>query len=85
MSKTNVLTIRIPADLKHRISLLAREQGVSIYQLAMYMFSKEIGAIEAGQKIANYWKNHSKKEILNDFDIVMSKVAENPVPTWDEK
>ena len=45
MSK-NTLTIRVPEELKDRIETLAAQQGVSINQLAMYAFTKEIGELE---------------------------------------
>lgn len=84
MAKTSVLTIRVPAELKHRIASVADAQGVSINQLAMYMFTKEIGNIEAGQEISKYWKNYSGQKIMSDFDNVMAKVKERPVPDWDK-
>ena len=83
MSKTNILTIRVPEDLKIRIAQLAEEQGVSINQLAMYMFTKEIGNIEAGRYISNFWKGYSKNEIISGFDDVMRKVKKRRVPDWD--
>ena len=83
MRKASVLTIRVPSDLKHRIVLVAEEQGVSINQLAMYMFTKEIGNLEVSQNIAKYWKDYSIKKILNGFDEVMGKVKDRPVPDWD--
>jgi hypothetical protein len=83
MAKASVLTIRIPADLKHRIELLAEEQGVSINQLAMYMFAKEIGNIESSQYISKYWQGYNKKEIENGFDEVFKKIKNRPVPKWD--
>jgi len=84
MSKANVLTIRVPSDLKHRIASVAEEQGVSINQLAMYMFTKEIGNLEASKKISKYWKDYSVKQIMTDFDDVMKKVKDRPVPDWDK-
>ena len=84
MSKTSVLTIRVPADLKHRIALAAEEQGVSLNQLAMYMFTKEVGDLEAKKRLIHYWKKYSKKEILGGFDEVMSKVKSRSVPDWDK-
>ncbi len=84
MSKTNILTIRVPSDLKHRIAQVAEEQGVSINQLAMYMFTKEIGNIETGQYFSSFWKGYSKKEILSSFDDVMSKVKRKQIPAWDK-
>ena len=84
MPKTSVLTIRVPTELKHRIASVAEEQGVSINQLAMYMFTKEIGNIEAGQEISKYWKNYSSQKIMSDFDEVMAKVKDKSVPDWDK-
>lgn len=82
-TKANVLTIRMPADLKQRIGAIAEEQGVSINQLAMYILAKEIGNWEAGHKLSTYWKDYTKEEILSGFDDVMGKVQERPVPHWD--
>lgn len=84
MSKVNVLTIRVPSELKNRIAQVAEEQGVSINQLAMYIFTKEIGNIEAGQQMSNLLKGYSKKEILAGFNEVMVKVKQRPVPDWDK-
>jgi len=80
MSKTSVLTIRVPSDLKHRIAQVAEEQSVSINQLAMYMFSKEIANIEAGEYMAKIWNGYTKNEILSGFDEVMAKVKDKDVP-----
>ncbi|MCI5219867.1 MAG: toxin-antitoxin system HicB family antitoxin [Candidatus Electrothrix sp. LOE2] len=84
MPKTNTLTIRVPSDLKHRIAQAAEEQGVSINQLALYMFTKEIGNIEAGKYMEHFLQGCSKKDILSGFDEVMSKVKKRPVPDWDK-
>ncbi len=84
MPKANILTIRVPADLKNRIARAAEEQGVSINQLAMYMFAKKIGNIEAGQHMSNFLKGRSGKDILSGFDEIMSKVKKRRVPNWDK-
>lgn len=84
MPKSSVLTIRIPADLKHKISQIAEEQGVSINQLAMYIFAKEVGSLEASQNISKNWKGYSKEDLLTGFDEVMLKVKRKPVPDWDK-
>lgn len=83
MGKPSVLTVRVPSDLKHRIDVVAEEQGVSINQLALYMFSREVSSFEAGNKISKYWKGYDKKEIVNGFDVVMAKVKEREIPEWD--
>ncbi len=83
MAKSNVLTIRVPGDLKERIVSVARQQGVSINQLAIYIFSKEIGNLEVKEKIARYQKGYSKEKIIDDFDEVMAKVKKREAPDWD--
>ncbi len=84
MAKNSVLTIRVPSDLKHRIEAVADTQGVSINQLAMYMFTREISSFEAGNKMSKHWEGYLKEEIFNDFDTVMTKVKKQNVPDWDE-
>ena len=85
MNKASVMTVRLPADLKQRIDIIAAEQGVSLNQLAMYMFAKEVASFEAGNKISEYWQGYDKKEILQSFDDVMSKVKKRKVPQWDKR
>lgn len=84
MAKNSVLTIRVPSDLKHRIEAVADTQGVSINQLAMYMFTREISSFEVGNKMSKYWEGYHKEEIFKDFDAVMTKVKKQNVPDWDK-
>lgn len=83
MAKASVLTIRVPADLKRRIEVAAEEQGVSINQLAMYMFAREVSSLEAGKQMAGYWSGFSKEDVLAGFDKTMAKVRRRKVPAWD--
>jgi FAD synthase len=83
-NKPGTMIVRIPKDLKHRIEKVAEQQGVSINQLALYMFTKEINDLETTNYFEKYWINKSKKEIFNDFDIVMDKVSNSEVPDWDK-
>ncbi len=84
MNKASVMTVRLPVELKQRIDIIAAEQGVSLNQLAMYMFAKEVASFEAGNKISEYWQGYEKKEIVQGFDDVMDKVQKRKVPQWDE-
>ena len=84
MNKSSVMTVRVPRELKKRIDIVAAEQGVSINQLAMYMFAKEVSAFETGKRISKYWAGYNKKEIFNAFDEVMGKVKKRKVPEWDK-
>lgn len=83
-AKASVLTLRIPNELKHKIEKIADQQGVSINQLAMYAFTKEIQEMETYNKFSKIWGKKSKKEIFSDFDSVMEKISDNSIPDWDE-
>ena len=57
MKKRNVLTIRVPADLKHHIEKTAALQGVSINQLAVAISGKtDAEATETTAKKSG-WRN----------------------------
>jgi hypothetical protein len=83
-NKPGTMIVRIPIELKHRIEKVAEQQGVSINQLALYMFTKEINDLETTNYFDKYWKNKSKKEVFNDFDMVMDKVSNKEIPDWDK-
>lgn len=83
MAKASIMTIRLPKDLKKRIQLVAEDQGVSLNQLAMYMFAREVSSFETGQKLSKYWKGLSKDSILQGFDETMTKVKKRRTPNWD--
>ncbi|HPB83661.1 MAG TPA: toxin-antitoxin system HicB family antitoxin [Spirochaetota bacterium] len=82
-AKSSVLTIRVPKELKHKIERVADEQGVSINQLALYAFTKEIKELETSSYFNSLLKSKSKKELFDDFDTVMKKVKSTKVPKWD--
>ncbi|MDA3900143.1 MAG: toxin-antitoxin system HicB family antitoxin [Spirochaetes bacterium] len=82
--KASVLTLRIPNELKHKIEKVADQQGVSINQLALYAFTKEINEMETSYQFAQFWKDKTKKEILSDFDEAFSKVDCGSIPKWDQ-
>jgi len=83
-NKPGTLILRIPRDLKHRIEQIADEQGVSLNQLALYMFTKELYDFESSNYFEKYWKHKSKKELYLDFDLVMNKIKDEEVPDWDK-
>ena len=83
-TKASVLTLRIPNELKHKIEKMADKQGLSINQLALYAFTKEIQEMETSNYLSKYWNTKNKKEIINDFDEVMVKVKKRNVPEWDK-
>ncbi|EKR89670.1 ribbon-helix-helix protein, CopG family [Leptospira santarosai str. CBC379] len=84
-TKASVLTIRIPSELKHKIEKVAEEQGVSINQLALYAFTKEIQDLETSQYFEKYYKGKTKKQIFSDFRNILSEININgKIPVWDK-
>jgi len=84
MTRRNVLTIRIPEDLKHRIEKTAATQGVSLNQFALYAFTKGLADID----VTNYFKKRIKGKssdfILANFDKLMLKIPNKKSPQWDK-
>lgn len=83
-TKASVLTLRIPLELKHKIEQIADQQGVSINQLALYAFTKEIKEMETYNFFEKYWKGKDKKLVSTNFDKVMAKIKEREIPEWDK-
>jgi FAD synthase len=82
--KHNVLTIRMPKDLKERIEKEAEKQGVSMNQFAIYAFTREIAELETASFFQNQYANQNKREILEAFDAIMQKIpSQTTVPDWD--
>ena len=78
------MTVRMPAELKSKITCLAKEQGVSANQFAMYLLTKGIVSVEYEQLVARLTEGYSEDEILRDFKEVMAKISESDdVPEWD--
>ncbi|NKB69674.1 MAG: toxin-antitoxin system HicB family antitoxin [Candidatus Latescibacteria bacterium] len=83
--KNNVLTIRVPKDLKDRIEKMAHRQGVSMNQFAIYAFTREISELESADFFQSQYQGKKPKEIMADFDAVMGKVPKREVrPAWDQ-
>jgi len=84
MNKTNTITVRIPEELKLRIEKIARKQGVSMNQFAMYALTKEAGELEASEWFKNYLKGKKREELYENFNEALEAVQERPVPDWDK-
>jgi hypothetical protein len=89
--KVSSLTIRVPHELKEKIEQAPRQQGISINQYAMYIFTKEVTRLEVSQEAdwkqikEKYVGNKTEDEIKKNFKAVMKKVkSSNKVPDWDK-
>ncbi|PJD98632.1 MAG: toxin-antitoxin system HicB family antitoxin [Leptospira sp.] len=84
MNKKNVLTIRIPEDLKDRIEKTAATQGVSLNQFALYAFTRGLNDIDTSNFLKKRIHNKSKESIETEMKNVISKVRKKgKLPDWD--
>lgn len=79
----NVLTLRVPRDLKDRLEKISALQGVSMNQLAVYALARELSAMETTAFFREQHRDVNPQDILSDFDAVMAKVPDRPPPAWD--
>ena len=80
----STLIIRLPNNLKHKVELMAEEQGVSLNQFALYAFTKEVVQAETQSYFQNKWHGQTKKAIFSNFDEIIKKVGRRKVPDWDK-
>jgi len=80
MNKTNTVTLRLPEELKLRIEKIAKRQGVSMNQFAMYALTKEAGELEANEWFKKYLKGKNREELYESFSEVLEAVRESPAP-----
>jgi len=86
MSKsTQVVTLRIPVELKARLENEAHLQGVSMNNLANYMLTTQISQIE----VLSALEARSSKKDITSLKSKVAKVLESvqknaDVPEWDK-
>ncbi len=85
MSKTQVVTLRIPVDLKARLENEAQIQGVSMNNLANYMLTTQISQIEVLSAIESRISRKSISSLKTKVNKVLDSVQKNnDVPEWDK-
>ena len=84
MNKTQVVTLRVPAELKLRLAHEAKSQGVSLNNLANYFLTTQLSQIETlsfvESRISKKNISTLKSKVTKILDAVPHK---KPVPEWD--
>jgi len=68
MKNTQIVTLRMPAELKARLGRPAKDQGVSVNQLANYMINTQVtqlemlSVLEGRTRVKIYLKFEEKSE-----------------------
>ena len=83
MSNTQVVTLRMPKELKRRLDREAKYQGVSLNQLANYLVNVQLTHLESVSILESRIENKSIRSLKRKVKNIMDKVPESEVPGWD--
>ena len=83
MSKTQVITLRVPAELKRRLEREADYQGVSLNQLSSYLLTVQVTQLEAVSTLESRLQAKSIPELREKVTRILDRVPARDVPDWD--
>ena len=82
--KTQVVTLRLPIDLKSRLDQQARLQGVSLNNLANYLLTSQISQLETLSVIEQRLHKKNLKQLKMSVMAILDKVPHKAeLPDWD--
>jgi hypothetical protein len=83
-NKTNVLTLRLPVDLKDRLERQAKNQGISINQLAGYLLNLELTQMETIAQLEIRLASRKIPDLKKKVKKILTKIPDREVPDWDK-
>ncbi len=83
MGNTQVLTLRIPMELKKRLERQAKYQGTSINQLTNYLLTTQLTQLETLSSLESKLSKKSIPDLKKKVKDILEKIPDRPVPQWD--
>ncbi|MCB2263757.1 MAG: type II toxin-antitoxin system HicB family antitoxin [Candidatus Thiosymbion ectosymbiont of Robbea hypermnestra] len=84
MSKTQIVTLRVPIELKARLEHEAEHQGVSLNNLANYFLTTQLSQVEAISMIDERISKKNISKLKSKVRNMLNAVPNNKeVPNWD--
>jgi len=83
MNKSNVITLRVPWELKQRLKREAKFQGVSINQLSNYLLNEQLTKIEMLSQLEKRLSQKSIPELKTRVNSILEKIPNRRVENWD--
>ena len=83
MSDTQVVTLRMPIELKRRLDREAKYQGVSLNQLANYLVNTQLTHMESVSVLESRLEKKTIPILKRKARKILSKVTDRSVPSWD--
>ena len=85
IQKTQVVTLRVPVELKSRLDQQAKTQGVSLNNLANYMLTTQLSELETLSKIEQRITRKNLISLKANVLAILSKVPrKRELPEWDK-
>ena len=84
MNKTQVVTLRVPAELKIRLAHEAKAQGVSLNNLANYLLTTQLSQLEALSVVDARISKKNISALKSKVTKILNAVPrKKTVPEWD--
>lgn len=84
MSKTKIVTLRVPAELKGRLEREAKQQGVSLNNLANYFLATQLSQLETLSIIESRISGKNFPDLKAKVKKILQSVPHKEnVPSWD--
>ncbi len=84
MSKTQIITLRVPVELKVRLEYEAKHQGVSLNNLANYFLTTQLSQVEALSVIESRISQKNIADLKSKVRKILDAVPRRKsVPEWD--
>ena len=83
MSKTNIITLRVPLELKQRLKNEAKFQGVSLNQLSNYLLNEQLTQIELISSLESRLSEKSIENLKIKVSNILNKIPRKETPNWD--
>lgn len=82
--KTQVVTLRLPSELKTRLDQQAKAQGVSVNNLANYLLTTQLSQLETLSAIEHRLQQKNLPELKRNVEAILNKVPHNTsISEWD--
>jgi len=85
MNRTKVVTLRMPADLKDKLELEAKYQGVSVNQLSNYLLAVQLTQLETLSALELRLEKKSIPQLKEKVKHILENVPGRQVPAWDRQ
>jgi predicted DNA-binding protein len=83
MNKSQVVTVRMPRELKQRLEQEAKYQGVSLNQLTNYLLNVQLTQMEAVSSLESRLAQKSLPGLKKKVRRILDRVPDRPAPSWD--